>query len=575
MVKNKNYIFDNSNLTESYAGVTTPLTFSFARRAYKKVYISLCEFFGVSRKDMKTHTDLFANMLEYLGGRMYYNLINWYRLIAFFPGYKFNRTFFEHMLGVEEEYKHTQKNKISVTEKTLDIFHFGYRMIRMSVAFVLMPWMIKKFNKEFDENFAYLESIRLENMADSELTSFYKIFEERLTKAFRIPIANDFAVMISMGVLRSLSKKWLFDRNEEKLNAFIVHTKGLKSAEPGYEVQKILSNIANNHTLRKLFTEQPPRKILQLLHEGRQFASLNKKINRYISTYGYRVPGELKLESISFQDNPLTLVKILKNSHKNHNKRVIKQSRYIVKKELHQRSLVQRYIFYTILRWARYSIKAREETRFRRTLIFGVARKIFQECGRRLQKQGKIKTRRDVFYLHVEEIFLLLNNTKTITNARSRIKKRKIIERIWKRIETPRRIITKKSSKEYNKQLIKMKMKRRSGSVRTEGVKGQLASLNGKKVIMGISLVLTNFDPNQDYTDKILVTRQTDPGWTMIFPALKGIVVERGGMLSHAAIVAREFGIPCIINATDATKIIPNGTKIKMELTKGFVTLNG
>jgi len=87
----------------------------------------------------------------------------------------------------------------------------------------------------------------------------------------------------------------------------------------------------------------------------------------------------------------------------------------------------------------------------------------------------------------------------------------------------------------------------------------------------GIALTLKDFDPVANFKDKILVTCQTDPGWTIIFPFLKGLVVERGGMLSHAAIVARELNIPCIVGIENATDLIANGANIKLDLLKGEV----
>ena len=67
----------------------------------------------------------------------------------------------------------------------------------------------------------------------------------------------------------------------------------------------------------------------------------------------------------------------------------------------------------------------------------------------------------------------------------------------------------------------------------------------------------------------ILVTRQTDPGWGPVFPLIAGLVMERGGMLSHGAIIAREFGIPSIVGVADATRLIPNGAMIRLDGDRG------
>ena len=69
----------------------------------------------------------------------------------------------------------------------------------------------------------------------------------------------------------------------------------------------------------------------------------------------------------------------------------------------------------------------------------------------------------------------------------------------------------------------------------------------------------------------ILVTKQTDPGWGPVFFLIAGLVIERGGMLSHGAILAREFGIPCVVGIREATRAIPDGATITVDADRGCV----
>jgi len=71
----------------------------------------------------------------------------------------------------------------------------------------------------------------------------------------------------------------------------------------------------------------------------------------------------------------------------------------------------------------------------------------------------------------------------------------------------------------------------------------------------------------------ILVTRQTDPGWVVVFPLISGLIVERGGMLSHGAIVSREFGIPAIVGVENATKKIKDNDLILLNADTGEITI--
>ncbi len=88
-------IYDNSNIAESYAGVTTPLTFSFVKYVYKEVYKNFSEMMGASNKTIKENEDTFEHMVEFVGYKIYYNLYSWYMMLSFFPGYKFSSEFME------------------------------------------------------------------------------------------------------------------------------------------------------------------------------------------------------------------------------------------------------------------------------------------------------------------------------------------------------------------------------------------------------------------------------------------------------------------------------------------------
>jgi pyruvate,water dikinase len=75
---------------------------------------------------------------------------------------------------------------------------------------------------------------------------------------------------------------------------------------------------------------------------------------------------------------------------------------------------------------------------------------------------------------------------------------------------------------------------------------------------------------------EVLVANRTDPGWVPLFPSAAAIVVERGSMLSHSAIVAREFGIPCVVGARDALRILRDGQRVDVDGTTGrIVALEG
>ena len=72
---------------------------------------------------------------------------------------------------------------------------------------------------------------------------------------------------------------------------------------------------------------------------------------------------------------------------------------------------------------------------------------------------------------------------------------------------------------------------------------------------------------------EIVVVKHTDPGWTPLFGICKGLIVENGGLLSHAAIISRELNLPCIIGVENATKLLKDGQQISMDGSTGKINI--
>ncbi len=93
-------------------------------------------------------------------------------------------------------------------------------------------------------------------------------------------------------------------------------------------------------------------------------------------------------------------------------------------------------------------------------------------------------------------------------------------------------------------------------------------------MVTGTARVVTDpADPSALDPGDILVAPHTDPSWTPLFMTAGGVVVNVGGQTSHAVIVSRELGLPCVISATDATTTIPDGATIEIDGNTGTVTV--
>ena len=87
-------------------------------------------------------------------------------------------------------------------------------------------------------------------------------------------------------------------------------------------------------------------------------------------------------------------------------------------------------------------------------------------------------------------------------------------------------------------------------------------------------LVATRFEDCEDVGGKILVTERTDPGWIPVFPACAGLIIERGSLLSHSAVVARELGVPTIVGVQGKPlSRLVSGQRVRMDAAKGEVRI--
>ena len=86
-------------------------------------------------------------------------------------------------------------------------------------------------------------------------------------------------------------------------------------------------------------------------------------------------------------------------------------------------------------------------------------------------------------------------------------------------------------------------------------------------------VVLDSHDPTALEPGDVLVAPITDPSWTPLFVPASGVIVDVGAPLSHAIIVSRELGIPCVVSVTDATKRIPDGALVEVNGETGVITV--
>jgi pyruvate,water dikinase len=571
-------LWDNSNIVESYSGVTTPLTFSFAREIYRHVYQQFCRMMGVPERVITHHDETFRNMLGLVRGRLYYNLLNWYRMLSLLPGYRVNRRFMEQMMGVKEALPDCVADEVAKSTargRVRDAVSLLRTLAGLLLNLLTLDRRVDAFCRRLDE--ALKEpSPSLEDRRPDELVAHYRELRGRLLLRWDAPLVNDFFTMIFYGLLRHLGTAWCGDREGTLQNDLIGGDGCMLSAEPAVRMQRLARLAAVDPALMDRLTTGSVQEILAALEAQPE---LLDGYRAYLARFGERTVNELKLESATLHDDPLLLFRAIGalasqladagltetcpgTPSSGENLRV--EARARVKSSLAYRPL-RRTVFNWVLRHARRRVRDRENLRLDRTRLFGRVRRVFLELGRRLHALDVLDDPRDVLYLEVDEVLAFVDGRSTCTDLRSLAAVRKREFRKYREEPAPDDRFETRGTVYRGHDF---RRAHRAAAAVGDECRGLGCSPG---VVRGRVRIVT--DPNTaDLSERsILVAEHTDPGWILLFPSALGILVERGSLLSHAAIVARELGIPAVVSASGITRWLQDGDFIEMDGATGIV----
>lgn len=565
-------VFDNSNIVESYGGITTPLTFSFIRTVYESVYIELCKIFKIEQEKIEMNSQMFKNLLGLIDGRVYYNLYGWYGILTMFPGLGKNKKFMEQMMGVKESLPdslfpvpqdQTLKDKVGLMHAGLGLIG-GYKNL-------------KKMTENFYERLNDALSERnLEEMDLYELHDYYYELERKLLYKWDAPLVNDFLAMIFYGQLKQKCTKLFGEQGEKIHNDLLCSDGDIISAEPAKRIRKMAEIVSKDDTLIDVLKTHDNYLIKKEIEKN---VILNNQLQEYLEKFSDRCLQELKLETMTLKEDPSNLYnsicimaqRIKEGSvEENDTSKLKQEAEAKVKKKLRFR-LFERRNFNFILKNARYTVRNRENLRFERTRVFGRVREIFLRIGFILASMNVIEEKRDIFYLEVDEILFYIDGKSTTNNLKELVKIRK--EQYKKYDETA------PDDRFYSHGAVNVGndfKKEEHITNQPEGEK-KVNELRGVGASPGIvrGKVRIVKDPKKAKIKKgeILVAEFTDPGWIMLFPAARGVLVERGSLLSHSAIVSRELGIPAIVGISGLLDNIQNGDIVEMDGKTGIVKI--
>lgn len=425
----------------------------------------------------------------------------------------------------------------------------------------------------------------IQTKSGSDLFDFIQEDIQQLTKMLSDPqsLRVIMAAMNASSWINENMNKWLGEQNAadtltQSVQGNITSEMGLALLDvadvirPYPEVIEYLQHAKDDHFLDELMKFNGGKETRDAI-----FAFLDK--------YGMRCTGEIDITRTRWSEKPITLVPMIlgniKNFEPNESHRKFEQGRQEALKkeqELLERlkplpdgeqkaketkekiDLIRNFIGY------------REYPKYAMVHRYYVYKQALMKEAEQLVQAGVIHNKEDIYYLTFEELHEAVRTKKLIDPGcmveqqtglaiRQIISQRKDEYKLYEKL-TPPRVIT------SDGEIIAGAYKREN--LPAEAIVGLPVSSG---VIEGRARVILNMEDADLEDGDILVTSFTDPSWTPLFVSIKGLVTEVGGLMTHGAVIAREYGLPAVVGVENATKLIKDGQRIRVHGTEGYIEM--
>ena len=453
-----------------------------------------------------------------------------------------------------------------------------------------MPAILKRFWKQFNRVYDASRKLDFDTMPLPALMQHYQHLNDSVLKQWHAPIINDYFCMLFFGLLKKLTQAWITDQAPEQVqggslqNDLLCGEGGLESTEPTKMLMRIAAAIDQGvPETRAWFLEHSPETIWEALDQHQKAPPLRASLQEFLDAYGFRCVNELKLEAPDLHDDPTFVLGAIAGYIRggSYNIEAMEQRERAIREQAEQvvngaLSGTKKWIYNWVLKQTRTVVKNRENLRFARTKIFGIARHLFRAASKHLVSLHVLENEPDIFYLTVEEVLGYVEGRPSTTRLKDLVAlRKKEFDDYRSTPPPPERFLTYGAAGAS----IAMPQVLADGNlIVNEGDETDPNRLTGTPccpgVVEGVVRVVRSLEDAKGLDGEILVTERTDPGWVPLFPSCAGLLIERGSLLSHSAVVARELGIPTIVGVRGGLmQRLKSGQRVRMDAGSGVVEL--
>lgn len=556
-------VWSNANMAENYPTPITPLLYSIAQRGYTNYFANLGEAFGITPKRIAAMTQPLQYMTGVHRGHLYYNLSHVHACLLAAPfGTRLIQDW-DGFLGVEAGAQATRNEQAPPLTQLFEalrmIAHTSHAMLNIEAGLVRFEARVDDFARRYHHQ-------HHEGMPPDALLSGLRDFMTIRERDWVDASMTDAATTLSLGVLKQALTH--LDQNTQ-LSALLDGIDNLISAEPIRRMWQLASALHANPTLKALLHDPPA-----FIHARDDHPQWFGMFDRYLDEMGFRVSGELMLTTPSLQETPEVVVALLSHyvdtpnpdRHKTTSKQKHQRARHAIftaATKRHGRIIGSTLasIIGRVVDRVHQAISYRERARFKQALLYYRLRRLALSIGARFVQAGWLETNTDIFYLRVEEIDALLAGHALYPEATATtIQARKQAHQTAQNIRAPR--VVKLTTGAY------WQPGQNQPEAPADDTECTIASPG---MVTATARVLQHVHEHAKLNaGDILVTQQTDPGWGPLFYTASGLILERGGLLSHGAILARELGIPALVGVQKATQNL-DGCTVTLDAQRGRI----
>lgn len=410
---------------------------------------------------------------------------------------------------------------------------------------------------------------RIENLSGDELYTLILEAIQEIKKAMSKSMGTVFAGIYAVSWINKQMEKWLGEKNAA--NSLSQSVANNVTSEMGLALLDVADVVRQYPAVMQYFQHAGNETFFEDLSRLEGGNAVSTSIRAYLEKYGMRCSGEIDITRPRFYEQPTALIPMIlsniKNNEPNAHKTIFEWGVMEAKKKEHellnrleqlpggkQKAKKARRMISVLRNFTGYH----EYPKYLMIGRYWIIKQALLKEADKLEQKGVIRQKEDIYYLSFEELRKVAH-TKRLDY--SIITRRKEEHEVYEKL-TPPRVMTSEGEV-------------LSGVYDTGNIpKGALAGIPASSgTIEGRARVILRMEDAHMEEGDILVTTFTDPSWTPVFVSIKSLVVEVGGMMTHGSVIAREYGLPAVVGVENATSLIKDGQRIRVNGTEGYVEI--